>query len=227
MNINNKNINENNMNNIYLDTNIKYFENNIKNWKLFVGIINREVKISLRLIDWFVTNYSKQYDVNYKIEINGQKDIFNVYREYKSKLKEYSKKYFDPFKRKATSSFNLKIDGTSVDTNIKQLNYFRWALSSKIITYIKKHKDEITLDMKERKQERDATKSLTDSIIMESETMPDETEEVKKYSDGNIIDLSSDSINNKTSSQKKRQKLTEHKYSGLVMRKKIPMTIKF
>lgn len=206
----------------YLETNIKYFENNKDNWKLFVSIIQRDVKISLRLIDWFVTNYSKQYDINYRIEINGQKDVFNVYREYKSKLKEYSKKYFDPFKRKASSSFELKIHGISVNTNIKQLNYFRWALTTKIIIYIKKHKSEITADMKDRKKERDISKSLSENAIIETTTESDE-----EFPEKNIVNINSDSMSNKSSSARKRQKLTEHKYSGLVIRKKIPMTIKF
>lgn len=69
-----------NLSEVYLEANIKYFENNKENWKLFVAIIQRDIKISLRLIDWFVTNYSKQYDINYRIEINGQK-MFLMFTE--------------------------------------------------------------------------------------------------------------------------------------------------
>ena len=44
--------------------------------------------ISLRLIDWFVTNYAKQYNTSYIL--NAQE--FLVYTNYKSQLKAYSKK---------------------------------------------------------------------------------------------------------------------------------------
>ena len=49
--------------------------------------------ISLRLIDWFVTNYAKRHSIGYLM--NGQE--FMVYMSYKSQLKAYSKKLFDPF----------------------------------------------------------------------------------------------------------------------------------
>ena len=55
-------------------------------------IINGHSHISLRIVDWFVTNYAKQ---NY-IVYNGR---FKVYNDYKLKLKAYSKRRFDPFCR--------------------------------------------------------------------------------------------------------------------------------
>ena len=54
--------------------------------------------ISLRLIDWFVTNYAKRHNIGYVI--GGQE--FMVYMSYKSQLKAYSKKLFDPFKREVS-----------------------------------------------------------------------------------------------------------------------------
>ena len=48
-------------------------------------------KISLRIIDWFVTNYSKKYDSMYiRYDRNGkQLNPFNVFHSYKSQLKSY------------------------------------------------------------------------------------------------------------------------------------------
>ena len=52
--------------------------------------------ISLRVIDWFVTNFARTHNTSYIL--NDQE--FLVYRDYKSQLKAYSKKLFDPFCRR-------------------------------------------------------------------------------------------------------------------------------
>jgi hypothetical protein len=65
-------------------------------------IITGESKISLRIVDWFATNYAKKYFTLYDIPSKSP-DIsfkrFKVYTDYKLKLKAYSKKRFDPFCR--------------------------------------------------------------------------------------------------------------------------------
>ena len=38
------------------------------NLDIFLPIINGESKISLRLLDWFVTNYSKKNNINYLLK---------------------------------------------------------------------------------------------------------------------------------------------------------------
>ena len=68
-------------------------ENNIAK---MMTIVNGESKISLRIIDWFVTNYSKKYFVIYDVpNSHGTASRFKVYNDYKLKLKAYSKKAFD------------------------------------------------------------------------------------------------------------------------------------
>ena len=63
-----------------------------------LSIINGESKISLRLIDWFVTNFAKEYFTQYEINNeDGSVNRFKVYNDYKLKLRSYSKKRFDPF----------------------------------------------------------------------------------------------------------------------------------
>ena len=57
-------------------------------------------KISLRVIDHFITNYSKKNRITYNLIENNQVQIFNVNASYKSQLKAYNKKYFDPFCRR-------------------------------------------------------------------------------------------------------------------------------
>jgi hypothetical protein len=89
-------------------------------------------EISLRLIDWFVTNYAKQHNISYIL--NSQE--FLVYTNYKSQLKAYSKKLFDPFCRRERIMF--QIPGQPMfQTTVGKLNFFRWALEKGILDYIK------------------------------------------------------------------------------------------
>jgi len=62
-----------------------------------LSIINGESKISLRIVDWFATNFAKKYYTLYIL--SGTNKRFKVYMDYKLKLKAYSKKRFDPFCR--------------------------------------------------------------------------------------------------------------------------------
>ena len=64
-----------------------------------MNIINGESDISLRIVDWFVTNYAKKNFVVYEITVNNNTFRFKVFHDYKLKLKAYSKKRFDPFCR--------------------------------------------------------------------------------------------------------------------------------
>jgi hypothetical protein len=87
--------------------------------------------VSLRLIDWFVTNYSKQNNTAYIL--NGQE--FLVYTNYKSQLKAYSKKLFDPFCRRERIMF--QIPGYPLfQTTVGKLNFFRWAIEKGVLKYI-------------------------------------------------------------------------------------------
>ena len=63
-------------------------------------IITGESKISLRIVDWFATNYAKKNYTLYNInDIYGNPIRFKVYFDYKLKSKAYSKVRFDPFCR--------------------------------------------------------------------------------------------------------------------------------
>jgi hypothetical protein len=77
--------------------------------------------MSLRLIDWFVTNYAKKYNISYIVK----KQKFFVYNEYKNQLKAYSKKLFDPFCRRERILFQVA-DITPFETTVGKLNFFRW-----------------------------------------------------------------------------------------------------
>jgi len=87
--------------------------------------------LSLRLVDWFVTNYSKRHNTVYILD--GQE--FLVYTNYKSQLKAYSKKLFDPFCRRERILFQIPGEEPFL-TTVGKLNFFRWALEAGLLTYI-------------------------------------------------------------------------------------------
>jgi hypothetical protein len=113
--------------------------------------------ISLRLIDWFVTNYAKQYNTTYII--NNQE--FLVYMNYKSQLKAYSKKLFDPFCRRERIMFQLA-NQESFLTTVGKLNFFRWAIEKGILDYIKLNLAKIEKEMNTNAREMQKVKKSSE-----------------------------------------------------------------
>lgn len=101
------------------------------------SILTGQSKISLRLLDWLVTNYAKKHDVVYKV---GDRYV-NIYLDYKSHLKAYSKKMFDPFCRWKHIKFH------ELDTTVGQLNFFEWAIQDNVLTYLETNYDDVHADM--------------------------------------------------------------------------------
>jgi hypothetical protein len=122
-----------------------------------IPILKGEGDLSLRLIDWFVTNYAKKHHVSYLL--GGQE--FIVYLNYKSQLKAFSKKLFDPFCRRERILFQCG-SLEAFETTVGQLNFFRWAFEKDILSYIREHLADI---VREEKQARaQGTQSSTDSM---------------------------------------------------------------
>ena len=129
-------------------------------------IITGESKISLRIVDWFATNYAKKNYTLYEMNnANGENVRFKVYFDYKLKLKAYSKKRFDPFCRWDRISIPYK-DGTCIETTIGQLNFFKWAIENNVINYIEHNYDVIEKDM----NSRNSTSKRKETIIDNSKT---------------------------------------------------------
>tara|TARA_X000000950_G_scaffold167227_1_gene204192 strand:+ start:2090 stop:2677 length:588 start_codon:yes stop_codon:yes gene_type:complete len=130
--------------------NLEKFYENKDYLKKMISIINGESIISLRIVDWFVTNYAKKNFVVYDIkDENGEKVRFKVYNDYKLKLKAYSKKRFDPFCRWERISFPYD-ENKYVETTIGQLNFFKWSIENNIIDYIETNYSAIDEDQSAR-----------------------------------------------------------------------------
>jgi hypothetical protein len=136
-------------NELLLQNLLQFYENK-ENMKHAISIINGETKISLRIVDWFVTNYAKKNFTVYELEnANGHSRRFKVYQDYKLKLKAYSKRRFDPFCRWERISIPYEND-VSMETTIGQLNFFKWVIENKIIHFIEEHYADIETDMNSR-----------------------------------------------------------------------------
>lgn len=121
-------------------------------------IIEGQSKVSLRLIDWFVTNYSKKNNIVITKQINNNIIHFNVYLSYRSQLKAYSKQLFDPFRRRDRITFVYDND-KSLETTIGQLNFFRWVLQNDILAYIHTNVATIEKDMIKTQRENQTKKN--------------------------------------------------------------------
>jgi len=145
--------------------NLMDFYKDEKNLTRMLKIITGESKISLRIVDWFSTNYAKKYYTLYQITTGNEVRRFKVYFDYKLKLKAYSKKRFDPFCRWDRISIPYKND-TSIETTIGQLNFFKWAIENRVIEYIEENYDTIEKDM----NSRNSTSKRKETILDNSKT---------------------------------------------------------
>jgi len=113
---------------------------------LFRDIIYQNTPLSLRLLDWLVTNYSKKYNIIYPLGHSDEIVYFNIYLDYKNQLKAYSKRFFDPFCRQKrlivnTDTFRWReystenIAENEIVTTVGQLSFFRWFIDNKILDY--------------------------------------------------------------------------------------------
>ena len=139
------------------------FYKNKENLNILLPIILQQTRLSLRSLDWFVTNYCKKNNISYTTSVNGESISYFPFKSYKSQLKAYSKKFCDPFCRRERVIFdyqnnvilefkqNIKFNHKEyVITTIGQLNFFKWVIDHEIIDYIEQHYTEIECDMNSR-----------------------------------------------------------------------------
>jgi hypothetical protein len=109
-----------------------------------IAIINSESDISLRILDWFVTKYSKKH-----ANFDGVDESFDVRISYKAQLKSYRKKYFDPFRRRKKFFYNFEREdiGKKILTTLGQLNFFRWAINKNILKFVESNLNIIITEM--------------------------------------------------------------------------------
>ena len=157
---------------------LQYYSS-LPNLQEILPLLEGQTEISLRIIDWFVTNYAKKNNISYII--GGQE--FVVYMNYKSQLKAYSKKLFDPFCRRSRISFQIPGHEPFI-TTVGKLNFFRWALEKGIIDYIRQNFKDIerehALFQKETNNQRKTPNSSLSSLSSSGSSMTISTSASKK-----------------------------------------------
>lgn len=145
---------------------LEQFYKNSTHLERVKSILAGESKLSLRLIDWLVTNYAKKHNISYLTK-EGKHVI--VYLSYKSHLKAYSKKMFDPFCRWKRIQF------LDLSTTVGQLNFFEWAIQDEVLDYLDANYEDVQRDMDEcsttirepeggRRKRHELSRSATKSV---------------------------------------------------------------
>ena len=112
------------------------------NLEKLLSILQGNSEISLRLVDYFVTNYAKKMNTSFTKENRH----FLVYFNYKRELNAYSKRLFDPFCRRERIQFEAR-GQTPFVTTVGQLNFFRWFIEKEIYDYVLTNRESIEKDM--------------------------------------------------------------------------------
>jgi hypothetical protein len=128
------------------------------NLEKLLGILQGQSEISLRLVDYFVTNYAKKMNTSF----TSNNKHFLVYFNYKRELNAYSKRLFDPFCRRERIQFEAR-GLPSFVTTVGQLNFFRWFLEKNIYDYVLENHASIEKDMNSTLKEHYSRSNSTTS----------------------------------------------------------------
>jgi hypothetical protein len=145
---------------------------------------SKQSKFSVGLLNWFNVNYSKEYGVEYTIEHLGRQRSVYIWQSYNAALSGYKKEYFDPFARGKNCGKEIAIeyDGEVIQTTIRQLNYFRWAINNGVIDYVKAHVDEIYDDMNKRGRNASQSDSMSTVSSEAGSSISSDTEKKRQIS---------------------------------------------
>jgi len=120
---------------------------------LLMPLTRQDDRLSLRALDWLVTNYAKKNNIVLADETTMGPPL-NVYMDYRSMLTFWRRRNFDPFRRHQRIYFMWKAPDAPVDsdpmleeTTVGQLNFLHWAELNGIIRYARQNVDEIEQDM--------------------------------------------------------------------------------
>lgn len=137
------------------------------NLEKLLPILQGTSPISLRLVDYFVTNYAKKMNTGFML--TGRH--FLVYFNYKRELNAYSKRLFDPFCRRERIMFQARGVEPFV-TTVGQLNFFRWFIEREILEYVLENREAIEKDMNTTLKEHYSRSTTTTTSAAATESLP-------------------------------------------------------
>jgi hypothetical protein len=93
------------------------------------------------------------------MEGQSQNAQVNVFDHYKQQLNSFTKRQFDPCARGGREHFGLPLtvindegleEEVVIVTNLRQANFFKWAIEYGVVSYVKKNLDDIRIKMAEK-----------------------------------------------------------------------------
>jgi hypothetical protein len=134
------------------------------NLEKLLPVLQGKSPISLRLIDYFVTNYAKKTNTMYNLD--GKH--FLVHFNYKRELNAYSKRLFDPFCRRERIMFTARGEEPFM-TTVGQLNFFRWFIEKRILEFMTENRETIERDMNMTLKEHYSRSTTTSTATGQTE----------------------------------------------------------
>ena len=110
---------------------------------ILIPVVSQSSQISLRSLDWLVTNFAKKHNIVCHAK-NGS--LFNIYHSYKISLTHFRRRNFDPFRRRQRINIRMS-DDTLIETTVGQVNFLHWAHINGVLEYAMNHSDAIEQDM--------------------------------------------------------------------------------
>ena len=110
---------------------------------ILIPLVNQECGISLRALDWLVTNYSKKHNIVCKSKSGA---LFNIYHGYKVALSHFRRRNFDPFRRR--NRIEIWNNSTKMcESTVGQCNFIHWAYLNGVLSYACDNAKAIETDM--------------------------------------------------------------------------------
>lgn len=181
-----------------LNSLLRFYNQDPQHLNILSAISKQKTIISLREMDYTVTNYSNNNKVVYKLKDGTS---FNMYLDYKCQLRGYSKKCFDPFCRRQRIFLDFKtktpqfLNDKDIDkyksredglvTTIGQLAFFKWAILNEVVDFCFTHKEKIDeemekMDKKKNKKEKKEKATKTKTTKTTKLTNTDKKTSIKK-----------------------------------------------
>lgn len=112
--------------------------------EILMPLVNQTSGISLRALDWLVTNYSKKKNIVCKTRNNA---LFNIYHGYKVALAHFRRRNFDPFRRRQRIEVLSKNGEVICESTVGQCNFLYWSYTQGVLTYAIENSAIIEQDM--------------------------------------------------------------------------------
>lgn len=156
------------------------FFSNEENIQKLLQVVEGKSTVSLRLLDYFVTNFAKKHKTSIVSPVDSSV-VMCVHSSYRSQLKAFSKQQFDPFRRRERIIFEFGEQKHTIETTVGQLNFFRWAIESGVLEFVIHNKDTVESDM----YSNSAASTSSRDEISEVSTSSSENSDAPGYSSCN------------------------------------------